>query len=207
MSSLIVPFGSATVVVPAGEALAVASQGSYQIWQQAVGSPNQPAVLSILNDVQAVAGNANQQTVTSTFTNGATLVVYATGNQPVAYEIGTVPVVKQGRIDGGFKVVNALNATGSVTAAMIYGGILTSTTAAAVAGTIPTGTVLDATAEWANGEAIDWSVINTGGTNAFTVTAASGHTIVGNAVVALSSTGRFSTLKTAANTFVTYRIG
>ena len=72
MSSLIIPFGSATVVVPAGEALAVASQGSYQIWQQAVGSPNQPAVLSILNDVQAVAGNASQQTVTSTFTNGAT---------------------------------------------------------------------------------------------------------------------------------------
>lgn len=206
MSSLIVPFGSATVVVPAGEALAVASQGSYQIWQQAVGSPNQPAVLSILNDVQAVAGNANQQTVTSTFTNGATLVVYATGNQPVAYEVGTVPVVKQGRIDGGFKVVNALNATGAVTAAMIYGGILTSTTAAAVAGTIPTGTVLDATAEWAIGEAIDWSVVNTG-PSTFTVTAASGHTIVGAAAVLTATTGRFSTLKTAANTFVTYRIG
>lgn len=206
MSSLIIPFGSATVVVPAGEALAVASQGSYQIWQQAVGSPNQPAVLSILNDVQAVAGNASQQTVTSTFTNGATLVVYATGNQPVAYEVGTVPVVKQNRIDGGIKVINALNATGAVTAAMIYGGILTSTTAAAVAGTIPTGTVLDATAEWGIGEAVDWSVIATGA-NAFTVTAAAGHTIVGNAVVATVTTGRFSTVKSAANTFITYRIG
>lgn len=206
MSSLIIPFGSATVVVPAGEALAVASQGSYQIWQQAVGSPNQPPVLSILNDVQAVAGNASQQTVTSTFTNGATLVVYATGNQPVAYEVGTVPVVKQNRIDGGIKVINALNATGAVTAAMIYGGILTSTTAAPVAGTIPTGTVLDATAEWGIGEAVDWSVIATGA-NAFTVTAAAGHTIVGNAVVATVTTGRFSTVKSAANTFVTYRIG
>jgi len=50
-------------------------------------------------------------------------------------------------------------------------------------------------------------VINTGGSNAFTVTAATGHTIVGAAAVAASSSGLFRTRKTAANTFVTYRIG
>ena len=46
-----------------------------------------------------------------------------------------------------------------------------------------------------------------GGANAFTVTAATGHTIVGAAAVANSTSGRFRTRKTAANTFVTYRIG
>jgi hypothetical protein len=56
-------------------------------------------------------------------------------------------------------------------------------------------------------EAFDWYVINTGATNAFTVAAGTGHTLVGSGTVALSSSGAFRTRKTAANTFVTYRIG
>jgi hypothetical protein len=66
---------------------------------------------------------------------------------------------------------------------------------------------MELSSDWAIDEAFDWSVINTGGANAFTVTAATGHTLVGNAVVALSSTGRFRTRKTASDTFVSYRVG
>lgn len=98
------------------------------------------------------------------------------------------------------------NATGTLTAAQLLGRLITSTTAAAVAGTVPTGTLLDAAADLQIGEAFDWTVINTGAANAFTVTAGAGHTLVGNAVVALSSSGTFRSRKTAANTFVSYRI-
>jgi hypothetical protein len=85
-------------------------------------------------------------------------------------------------------------------------GIVTSTTAAAVTGTLPTGAVLDASSSFQIGDSFDWKVINTGATNAFTVAAATGHTIVGSATVALSTSARFRTAKTAAATFVTYRI-
>lgn len=205
MSSLIIPFGSATVVVPAGEALAVASQGSYQIWQQAVGSPNQPAVLSILNDVQAVAGNASQQTVTSTFTNGATLVVYATGNQPVAYEVGTAPIVKQDRrqpLTG--LTAAAINTTATATVAQMLGGIITSSTAAAVTITSPTAAALDAATEVGIGESFEVFVINTGATNAITLAGGSGVTIVG-ATIGANGSSRWLFVKTAAGAFTAYR--
>lgn len=43
--------------------------------------------------------------------------------------------------------------------------------------------------------------------NVTVVVPAAGHTLVGNAVVALSSSGHFRTRKTAAATYVTYRVG
>jgi hypothetical protein len=111
---------------------------------------------------------------------------------------------------GALKVVQPApgtqDATGTLTAAQLLGGIITSSTAAAVSGTLPTGTLLDAAAGLEIGEAIEWVVINTGATNAFTIIAATGHTIVGSAIVALSSSGRFRSRKTAANTIVTYRV-
>jgi hypothetical protein len=99
----------------------------------------------------------------------------------------------------------AVDVTGAVSAAAIMGGLVTSSTAAAVAGTIPTGTVMDAASTFGVGDSFNWSVINTG-PNTFTVTAASGHTIVGAAAVATATTGNFRTRKTAANTFISYRI-
>ena len=42
---------------------------------------------------------------------------------------------------------------------------------------------------------------------AVTITAGTAHTYVGNTVIAISTTGSFRTRKTAANTYVTYRIG
>jgi uncharacterized protein YaiE (UPF0345 family) len=74
-----------------------------------------------------------------------------------------------------------------------------------VAATLDTGTVTDAALTMAVDDSFDWSVINTG-PNTFTVTAAAGHTIVGAAAVATATSARFRTRKTAANTFVTYRI-
>jgi len=64
---------------------------------------------------------------------------------------------------------------------------------------------MDAASEFAIGDSFDWSVIKVGAGN-FTVTAATGHTIVGVAVVTTATSALFRTKKTAANTFVTYRL-
>lgn len=105
----------------------------------------------------------------------------------------------------------ALNSTGTLTVALTRGGIVTSSTAAGVTATLDTGAVVDAALTGDNAVAVDdaweWSVVNTG-PNTFTVTAAaSGHTVVGSGAVATATSGLFLTRKTAADTFVTYRIG
>jgi hypothetical protein len=66
--------------------------------------------------------------------------------------------------------------------------------------------VLDAASEFAIGDSFDWSVINTG-PDSFTVTAATDHTIVGVAAVATLTSVMWRSRKTAANVFVSYRIG
>jgi len=101
----------------------------------------------------------------------------------------------------------------TLTIAELLTGIVTATSASAVALTLPTGTLTDAgflggTA--AVNQSFDWSVINLGSSSgAVTMTAPGGgaHTYVGNAVVAIATSARFRTRKTAANTYVTYRIG
>jgi hypothetical protein len=100
----------------------------------------------------------------------------------------------------------AVNATATLTAAQLLTGIITSTTAAAVSATLPTGALTDAAAGLDIDESFDWHVINTGASNAFTILAGTNHTIVGAAAVALSTTGNFRTRKTAVGTFVTYRL-
>lgn len=83
--------------------------------------------------------------------------------------------------------------------------------------TLPAGTDMDASGVFTNDDAFEWTLINLSAAAADTVTimANTAHTIVGNAIVqsSHSSTGllygysaRFRTRKTAANTFVTYRI-
>ena len=199
MSSLVVgPLGNVTVVVPAAGSIAVYTKGSAQV-SQVVGYPNHPDTLSLLGTV------SNGQTVFGPYAAGATIRIDG-GALPTAYEVGAAPLVEDvlaWQIQGA---PVAVDVTGAVSAAAILGGIVTSTTAAAVAGTIPTGTVMDNASNLQIGDSFDWSVIATGA-NAFTVTAAAGHTIVGNAVVATATSGHFRTRKTAAATYVTYRVG
>lgn len=97
----------------------------------------------------------------------------------------------------------------TITAARMLGKLITSTNAAAVTATVDTGTAMDTaiTSIVGTDAAFDWSIINLGSASgACTVTAASGHTLVGNMVVAISTTGRFRTRRTAANTWITYRL-
>lgn len=186
------------ITIPAGESIAVYTKDVAQVFR-ILGYPNVPSTKSLVGTV------TGGQTVFGPYTSGATIRINA-GASKVLYQVGTAPVITELKGLRLQETPGVLNATGTLTAAMILAGIVTSTTAAAVAATLDTGTVLDAASEFAIGDSFDWSVINTGG-NAFTVTASANHTIVGVAAVATVTSGLFRTRKTAANTFVTYRIG
>ena len=198
MSLIIYNQGTATVTVPAAGSLAVYTRDAATIRQLTV-TPNQPPAYGILGyalpGVQATFGP---------FTNATTLEING-GAGETYYSVGVSPAITELQAAQVQASPIALNATGALTSAMILGGIVTSTTAAAVAGTLPTGAVLDAASTLAVGDSFDWSVIATGA-NAFTVTAAANHTIVGVAVVATVTSGLFRTVKTATGTFVTYRL-
>ncbi len=114
------------------------------------------------------------------------------------------------RIAGYQTTPIAKTADATLTVADLLTGIITATSASAVALTLPTGTLTDAglAAGYLDiDQSFEWSVINLGSSSgAVTMTAGTGHTYVGAAVVAISTSARFRTRKTAANTYVTYRV-
>jgi hypothetical protein len=128
--------------------------------------------------------------------------------------------VKQGRIANGVQVTpTAETVAVTLTAAELLTGLVTGThTAGATAAyTLPTGTLLDAAGAFLVDEYFDWTLINLSAAAAdtITVTAGADHTVVGTMICqsAHSSTGlvhgnalRLRTRKTAANTFVSYRL-
>ena len=202
MSNLLLPQGTVTVTVPAGGSIAVFSQGQVSV-SQVTTPPNFPNRVVPIGTVAP-----NVQSVFGPFTNATDVVLDASGGVEVLYEVGTAPQVQQFRLLAPQQVApGALNATGTLTGQLCLTGIVTSTTAAAVTATLDTGAALDVKSAWNVNDSFDWAVINTG-PNTFTVTqAASGHTVVGAGAVATGTSGQFRTRKTAAATFVTYRLG
>ena len=96
----------------------------------------------------------------------------------------------------------------AVMAASFITGLLTATPGGAIDYTLPTGTQMDtacASRVGANA-AFDFNIINIGAGGIITFIAASGFTIVGVATVAAATSATFRVRKTAANTFVLYRI-
>lgn len=194
---IVYPQGSKELTLTANQSIAVYSQSKCTVLRR-LGYPNYPNQDSVIGNQAAGA-----ETVYGPYTAGATIIIKA-GAAEAAYSIGLDPVVLAQRQSQTQPAPGVLNATGALTAAMILAGLVTSTTAAAVAGTLPTGAVMDTELSMEIGQSFDWTVIATGA-NAFTVTAAaSGHTVVGDMVVASASSGQFRTRKTAAATYVTY---
>lgn len=193
-STYVAPYSQKVFTVAASALLATYSAAAYSV-DKLQGYPTFPA-----QTVNVFAGSGGN--TTSAFT-AATQITITAGAQPVYYNTGTAPVVYERT--NYQPTPGTLNATGTLTAALIMGGIVTSSTAAAVAATLDTGAVMDAVGTFSVNDSFDWSVINTGG-NTFTVTASTGHTIVGVAAVVTVTSARFRTRKTAADTFVTYRL-
>lgn len=198
MSKIVYKHGEKIFTIAALDRLAAFSEDAFKIYSKTEFSqhPDQWVLVS------AVA--AGIEHITSAF-SAATQIRIEPGASKVYYQEGVSASVleKKGQRTQGAPGV--LDTTGALTATMMASGIVTSA-AAAVAGTVPTGTVMDAALEMEIGESFDWSVIKVGASG-FTVTAASGHTLVGLAVVATATAGMFRTRKTAAATYVTYRIG
>jgi hypothetical protein len=102
----------------------------------------------------------------------------------------------------------AVDVTATLTVANLTAIIITSSTAAAVTMTLPTGTLMDGGFSGLyNNMAFEWSVINTGATNAVTVQGGASHTLIGSGTVAANNSVRFSSRRTGTTTWVTYRVG
>ena len=213
MSNFLSPNGLVSVTLTATQKVAVYSQGLANVYRVA-GYANYPQTNALLGTV------LNGQTVFGTYTGGATIQIEAAGGLPVFYEVGTDPVVKQGRLANGVQVTpTAETVAVTLTAAELLTGLVTGTHAAGAtqAYTLPTGTLLDAAGTFLVDEYFDWTLINLSAAAADTITITAGaeHTVVGTMICqsAHSSTGlihgnalRLRTRKTAANTFVSYRL-
>jgi len=100
----------------------------------------------------------------------------------------------------------AKTAAATLTAAELTTGIITYT-GAAVALTVPLGADLDvAYPSMKVNSCFDFVIINTGATNAATVTANTGCTLVGVAAVAAVTSATWRVRKTADATYVFYRV-
>jgi len=126
------------------------------------------------------------------------------------YAVGVSPVITD---DGNWQLQGAPGDVadgGSMiaTAANVLTGIVTATPTTTRSIQLPTGANLDLATEWAIGQAFDFSVI-TLAAFALTITVNTGVTIVGSAATAATSgaSARFRLRKTAADTFIVYRIG
>lgn len=203
MSNIIAVNGKATVTIPSGESIAVFTQGEAQV-SRTIGFPNYPDQTTLIGTVK------NGQTVFGSYSSGATIVVESTGSQPVYYEVGTAPQVQQGRLNNQVQDTPTNIADGgsmAFTPAALLSGIVTATPTAARNIQLPTGAALDAASEFAIGDSFDFSLL-TLAAFALTVTVNTNVTIVGSAATAATagSPARFRVRKTAADTFVVYRI-
>lgn len=202
MSIAIAQKKGVSISVIANDKLAVFSAAPFKVFQVSAPSANIPATKTLL-----FSGSGSYASAVLSSTQ-ATQVIIQMGDRNGFYATGTAPAIPEAAgLESTQAAPGTLNATGTLTCALILSGIVTSSTAAAVTATLDTGTAMDAALDSAGiGDAVFWSAINTGGANAFTVTASSGHTIVGAGAVAASTSGRFLSRRTAAATWVTYRL-
>jgi hypothetical protein len=203
MSNVIAVSGEATVTIPANESIAVFTPGEAQV-SRTIGFPNYPDQTTLIGTVR------NGQTVFGPYASGATIVVESTGSQQVYFEVGTSPQVQQGRLNNqvqGDPTNIADGGSMAFTPAALLSGIVTATPTAGRNIQLPTGAALDAASEFAIGDSFDFSVV-TLAAFALTITVNTNVTIVGAPATAATAgaAARFRVRKTAADTFVVYRI-
>jgi len=132
--------------------------------------------------------------------------IAVTGGSAVGVALGATTFTSAGASYLFQPAPTVIAAAATLTIAQLLTGIIQYTGAVATL-TMPTGTDIDAgvLAGLAVDRAFAFSVINTG-SGAATLATAAGVTAVGSLVVANGTSARFSVRKTAANTFVLYRL-
>lgn len=184
---------SLDIVVPSGESILVFCQESAQVFQRVGESRN------LLDTV-----TSGQQTF-GPFASGANIIIES-GEYMVMYSVGVSPVMRELI---GYRIQRApvaINASGNIPLSAIISGVINANAGLlGLTGTLPTGSTIDAASDFRVDDAWDWYVISTG-LGSYNIAASSGHTIVGNASIGSTQSGKFRTRKSAANTFVTMRI-
>jgi hypothetical protein len=193
--------GTATVAVPAGEKIAVQAYSPASVFQE-VGFPNFPEA----NDLLTVVENATY--VSGAFTNATNVIIQA-GASGAYYSVGVAPdISNNGNWQPQGAPANIADGASMIaTAAEVLTGIVTATPTTTRSIQLPTGTNLDLATDWAIGDSFDFSLI-TLAAFALTITVNTGVTIVGSAATAATAgaSARFRVRKTAANTFIVYRL-
>ena len=185
------------IPLPVGHQLVAYTHDRAQI-QRVQGYTNQPERVSQIAEI------IREQQRFGPFLTDTTLRINAHA-APVLWQVGTSPTITERRGLRAQPDPAELNATGALNAAAVLTGLVTSTTGAAVTGSLDSGSTFDASGVYDVNDSVDWSVINTGG-NTFTVAPSPDHTLVGAATVSASTSGTFRTRKVSAGVFVTYRI-
>jgi hypothetical protein len=193
--------GTATFTVPANEKVVVQAYSPASVFQE-VGYPNFPESQDLLQVVE------NTTYTSGAFTNATSVTIQA-GASGAFYAVGVSPVITD---DGNWQLQGtpaniADGASMIATAAEVLTGIITATPTTGRSIQLPTGANLDLATEWAIGQSFDFSII-TLAAFALTITVNTNVTIVGSAATAgtAGATARFRLRKTAADTFVAYRI-
>ena len=110
------------------------------------------------------------------------------------------PVVSQNGFIGGHQVAsaNAVNATGTASAAQVATGYITSTSASPTTITLPTGTDLGTAIGAVQGTTLDLYIDNTGGASTVTVAVNTNAILSTGAVDASAAAGTFGDLTIAS---------
>lgn len=209
MSRYIPPYGIARVLVDSGDRIATYSREAIKVYRL-VGSPNLAEELDLLSEVPA-----DTEYRSAVFATGATIFIEA-GEAEVLYTTGVRAVILENIGRRAQPTPTAMTVTANITPAGLLSGLIVGTHAAGATQTytLPAGATLDAALEMDVDESVDWTLINASAAAPDTITVAQAgadHTIVGAAVVvsansAPDNTATYRTRKTAADTFVTYRL-
>ena len=209
MSKLIPANGLARVILNAGDRIATYSRRPIRVWE-IVGRPNRAEKLDLLSAVPA-----DTEFRSAVFANGATIAIEADEAEAL-YAVGVSAVITENIGRRAQPTPSAMTVTATITPALMLTGLIVGTHAAGATQnyTLPAGATLDAALEMDVDESIDWALINASAAAADTITilqAGADHTIIGAPIVvsansAPANTAMYRTRKTAADTFVTYRI-
>ena len=172
-----------------------------------------------MSTVNSFDKNAHLNELNSPLFTGSGVVTPTTRKSLARTNMNVAATLTEHQLDAAFgeqplvsyPAAASQNATGTLTAAQILTGIITTTAAAAVSATLPLGSDLEtaliaAYPSLAVNDSLEFSVINTSGTNALTIVTNTGWTLVGALVVALGTSARFKIRRTATNVYVLYRL-
>lgn len=177
------------------------------LWSPVLGDV--PANLAFTNNFAAAAAPTVNDDSTKGYSPGSTWIYNGTIYTMTDATAGAAVWVQGAQAEGLGQQGNpvAHDTAATLAAADLKAGIITSNPAGAINLQLPLATAMDAALpQAAANSALDFSIINTNGANAATVTTDTGWALVGAMAVAANTAGHFRARKTGAGAWTLYRI-